>query len=515
MSAKTSRPRRPHEYDENAKEEKADLEIDDVLGILGYFYTFLIYVAYGTMLVSGYLRMFIARTLMILGLKKDPLAVPKGYAPLYKRSEYFWLTNFYQRLRDGFARPVPCVAGARFQIMERVSDDGNVTYRFTGKNIDALNVSSYNYLGFAENSGPVIDSVVNSMDRYSFAAASPRQEGGNLEIIQELERTIAEFVGQPAAIVYGMGFATNSTTIPVLCGGKGTLIISDTLNHASIVTGSRDAPGAKILVFKHNDPADLELVLKNAIIEGQPRTHRDWKKIIVIVEGIYSMEGEICRLPEIVALKKKYKTYLYVDEAHSIGALGKTGRGVCEHWGVNPRDIDILMGTFTKAFGSVGGYISGNPDLIEYLKFRSFGTIYSTSMSPACAQQALSALRVIMGKDGTTDGLRRLKALHENSNYFRRRLLEEGFHVFGDKDSPVVLLMLYNPAMMISLSRRLLQHGIAIVIVGFPVTRLLLSRVRFCLSSGHTIEELEKAVQIISREGERLGLKYRKYAGKV
>lgn len=148
------------------------------------------------------------------------------------------------------------------------------------------------------------------------------------------------------------------------------------------------------------------------------------------------------------------------------------------------------MGTFTKAFGSVGGYISGNPvkkktsqllsflsfffdnqpkkkDLIEYLKFRSFGTIYSTSMSPACAQQALSALRVIMGKDGTTDGLRRLKALHENSNYFRRRLLEEGFHVFGDKDSPVVLLMLYNPAMMISLSRRLLQHGVRTQIHNF------------------------------------------------
>jgi len=515
MSAKTSLPKKLHEYDNEAKEEKAELEIDDVLGILGYWYTFLIYVAYATMLMSGYVRMFISRLLMFLGLKKDPLSVPNGYAPLYKRSEYFWLTNFYQRLRDAFSRPVPCVPGTRFKIMERISNDGNATFKFTGKKIDALNISSYNYLGFAENSGPVIDSVVNSMNHYSYATASPRQEGGNYDIIQELERTIAEFVGQPDAIVYGMGYATNSTTIPVLCGGKGTLIISDTLNHASIVTGSRDAPGAKILVFRHNDPADLELVLKNAIIEGQPRTHRPWKKIVLIVEGIYSMEGEICRLPEIVALKKKYKTYLYVDEAHSIGALGKTGRGVCEHWGINPRDIDILMGTFTKAFGSVGGYISGSHELIEYLKYRSYGTIYATSMSPACAQQALSAIRVITGQDGTQDGIRRLNALHENSNYFRRRLIEEGFHIFGDKDSPVVLMMLYNPAMMISMSRRLLEHGIAIVIVGFPVTRLLLSRIRFCLSSGHTIEELERAVQIISQEGERIGLKYRKYAGKV
>lgn len=524
MSAKSHEPNSSFEhkksalnskYNDDSKEEKAELEIDDVLGILGYFYVFLIYVAYGTMLFSAYLQEIRNFLKYFFGIEKDPLAVPKGYAPLLMRVEYFWLTGFYQKLRDLFSRPIVGVPGVKFKILERVSKDKNNSFQFTGKQIEALNMGSYNYLGFAENSGPVIDSVARSMDTFSFACASPRQEGGNYSVIQDLEKEIASFVGKPAAIVYGMGYATNSTTIPVLCGGKGTLIISDTLNHASIVTGSRDASGARIRVFKHNDPADLESVIRSALIEGQPRTHRPWKKIVVIVEGIYSMEGEIARLPEIIAIKKKYKCYLYLDEAHSIGALGKSGRGVCEHWGVDPNDIDVLMGTFTKAFGSVGGYISGTPELIEYLRLRSFGTIYSTSMSPPCAEQALAALRVITGKDGTTDGQRRLKALHDNSNYFRRRLLEEGFHIFGDKDSPVVLMMIYQPAMMPALSRALLEQGIAIVVVGFPVTRLLLSRVRFCLSSGHTIEQLEKAVQIISAAGEKIGLKYRKYAGKL
>jgi len=263
-----------------------------------------------------------------------------------------------------------------------------------------------------------------------------------------------------------------------------------------------------IRVFKHNDPVDLEQLLRDSIVEGQPRTRRPWKKIIIIVEGIYSMEGEVVRLPEIVELKKKYKAYLYVDEAHSIGALGKSGRGVCEHCGVNPSDIDVLMGTFTKAFGSVGGYIAANEDLISYLRNTSYGSVYATGMSPPCAQQALAALRVIMGEDGTTDGQRRLDQLHDNSNFFRKSLKKMGFHVFGDKDSPVVPMMIYHPAKLPGLSRAMLARGIAVVIVGFPVTPLLLSRVRFCISSSHTREDLVDALKHIDELGEILRLKY-------
>jgi len=344
------------------------------------------------------------------------------------------------------------------------------------------------------------------MKKYSFATGSPRAEAGNYDIIVELETTIARFVGKPAAMVFGMGFATNSTTIPALCG-KGTLIISDTLNHNSIVNGSR-ASGAVVRVFRHNDPNDLEKLLRDSIVEGQPRTRRPWKKIIIIVEGIYSMEGEICRLPEIVELKKKYRAYLYVDEAHSIGALGKNGRGVCEHWGVDPNDIDILMGTFTKAFGSVGGYISAEKHIIDFLKSSAYGQIYATGMSPPCAQQALAALKVIMGEDGTDEGRKRIERLHDNSNFFRKGLKKMGFHVFGDRDSPVVPMMMYHPAKLPGLSRAMLARGIAVVIVGFPVTPLLLSRVRFCISSGHTREDMEYALKQIDEVGDILLLKY-------
>jgi len=476
---------------------------------LSYIAIFFVYCAYTVLLIFGYLREYSDKVKILFGWKQNPYAVPKGYAPLFKEIEYFWLNRMYQRIRDLFERPIASVPGRWISVMDRKSNDENASFYFTGTQTKSLNLSSYNYLGFAENSGPVIDSVAASVKKYSFATSSPRMEVGNYDIVQELEKTIARFVGQPAAMVFGMGFATNSTTIPALCShqGKGTLIISDTLNHASIVSGSR-ASGAVIRVFKHNDPRDLENLLRSAIIEGQPRTKRPWKKIIIIVEGVYSMEGEICRLPEITALKKKYKAYLYVDEAHSIGALGKTGRGVCEHWGVNPRDIDILMGTFTKAFGSVGGYISGTEELISYLRTTSYGSVYASSMSPPCAQQALGALKVIMGEDGTTEGARRLKQLHDNSNFFRESLKQMGFHAFGDKDSPVVPMMMYHPAKLPGLSRALLSRGIAAVIVGFPVTPLLLSRVRFCISSGHTREDLEFALKQISELGDILCLKY-------
>lgn len=392
--------------------------------------------------------------------------------------------------------------------MDRVSHDENATFEFKGTSTECLNLGSYNYLGFAENSGPVIDSVSESITKYSTSSGSPRMEGGRYDIIDELERAVSRLVGTSASMIFGMGFATNSTTIPALVGKKGgTLIISDSLNHNSIVSGSRSSK-AVVRVFRHNDPRDLEKLLRDSIVEGQPRTRRPWKKIIIIVEGIYSMEGEICRLAEIVALKKKYKAYLYVDEAHSIGALGKSGRGVCEHTKVDPRDVDILMGTFTKAFGSVGGYISGSEELITYLRSTSYGSLYASSMSPPCAQMALSAIKVILGEDGTNEGQRRLQQLRDNSNFFREGLVNKGFHVFGDVDSPVVPMMIYHPGKMAGVSRSLLARGIAVVIVGFPVTPLLYSRVRFCLSSGHTREDLEYALEMIEEVGDINMLKY-------
>jgi len=237
------------------------------------------------------------------------------------------------------------------------------------------------------------------------------------------------------------------------------------------------------------------------------------KKILIVVEGIYSMEGEICALPEIVAVKKKYKAYLYVDEAHSIGALGRNAKGVCDYYGIDPADVDVLMGTFTKSFGSIGGYIAGSKELITYLKQTSFVHAYATSMSVGCARMILSALDVITGADGTDEGARRIKALRDNSNYFRRRLREEGFRIMGDPDSPIIPLLLYHPAKICLFSRECLKAHIAVVVVGFPAVPLLAARTRFCMSADHNIEILEKAVDSISRIGDKLLLKYGEIAG--
>lgn len=230
--------------------------------------------------------------------------------------------------------------------------------RFTGTETKCLNLGSYNYLGFAANTGPCAENSIQTIHDYGLAMCSPRCEYGTNPLHHELEKLTAKFLGAEDAMVIGMGFATNSMNIPALLS-PGCLVISDEKNHASIILGLR-LSGATIRVFHHNNMRDLDRVLQNAIVKGQPKTGAPWKKIMIVVEGVYSMEGSVVRLPEVIALKKKYKAYVYLDEAHSVGAMGPNGRGIVDYYGCDPSDIDILMGTFTKSFGSSGGYIAGN-----------------------------------------------------------------------------------------------------------------------------------------------------------
>ncbi|KAH7972647.1 hypothetical protein HPB52_014751 [Rhipicephalus sanguineus] len=369
----------------------------------------------------------------------------------------------------------------------------------------AINMGSYNYLGFAENSGPVVDEVQRSIERYGSGTCSSRHELGTLAIHQELEELMARFLGVEACLTVGMGFATNSTNIPGLAQ-KGCLLLSDELNHASLILGCR-LSGATIRVFKHNNMKDLERKLRDAIVEGQPRTHRPWKKIIIIVEGVYSMEGSIVMLPEIIALKKKYRAYVYLDEAHSVGALGPKGRGVVDYFGLDPRDVDLLMGTFTKSFGAAGGYIAGSKAVIDHLRAQSHSFCYAASMTAPVAQQIISTCRVIMGETGDGEGQRRIERLARNTHYFRRRLQQMGFIIYGNEDSPVVPLMLYLPSKIAGLVRYLMKRGVATVGVGFPATPLLEARARFCMSASHTKEMLDQALSVIDKAGDYLYLK--------
>ncbi|XP_065661031.1 serine palmitoyltransferase 2 isoform X2 [Hydra vulgaris] len=463
------------------------------------------YIGYGVLVVFGYFRDF----LRLYHLEKTKAAKEKGrkgFVPLYSDFESFYTRNLYTRIRDCWNRPIGSVAGAELDLLERTSDDYNWNFRLTGNKIRVINMGSYNYLGFGECEGPCTDSAINSIKKYGVAATSTRLERGMHELQLELESTVARFVGKPEAICFGMGFATNSTCIPAIIS-PGCCIISDELNHASLVLGTR-LSGAKVFVFRHNDMEHLEKVLKDAVVQGQPRTHRAWKRIIIIVEGIYSMEGSIVKLPEIIELKKKYKAYLYLDEAHSIGALGPNGKGVVDYFGLDTNDIDIMMGTFTKSFGSSGGYIAAEKHIIDCVRATSYSSAYSTTMSPPVMQQIISSMKIIMGEDGTGEGARRLKQLRDNVVSFRSKLRDMGFIIYGHDASPVIPILLYMPSKIAAFSREMLKRGIAVVVVGFPATPIIESRSRFCLSAAHTPEMLNKVLLALDEVGDILQLKY-------
>jgi 7-keto-8-aminopelargonate synthetase-like enzyme len=220
--------------------------------------------------------------------------------------ESFYSRRMFHRIRDCWNRPITGVPGGKITVLERMSTDNNDTFIQTGKKLHLDNLSSYNYLGFAENDGVCSQTVLECLDsKLPVEVDSTRAEYGTTRLHLETEQAIAAFVGKPAAMIFGMGFGTNSTMIPALVS-KGCLIISDELNHTSLVVGCR-LSGATIRTFKHNDPKSLEAVLRESIAFGQERSHRPWKKILVIVEGLYSMEGTIVRLPEIIRLKHIYK----------------------------------------------------------------------------------------------------------------------------------------------------------------------------------------------------------------
>lgn len=349
---------------------------------------------------------------------------------------------------------------------------------------------------------------MSTVDRFGVGMAASIAEGAYTTLHRRLERTVAEFVGKPDAIVFNMGYGTNATALPALMG-KGTLIVSDALNHTSIVNGAR-ASGAVVRVFGHNDIKTLEGILRTALVDGQPRTRRPWKKIVVVVEGVYSMEGEMVNLPAIVSVAKKYKAYIYLDEAHSIGAVGKTGRGVCEHFGVDPGDVDVMMGTFTKSFGAMGGYIAASKEFIDYLRHNASGSVYTPAMAPSVTAQVLRSFDIISGRDGSGLGAAKLQAIKDNANYFRKRLIDMGCDVYGHTDSPVIPVMLFDPCKNVAMSRALMALGVAVVVVGFPATPLLKSRVRFCISAGHTREVLDTALEKIELVVKRCWLDYRK-----
>jgi serine palmitoyltransferase len=388
------------------------------------FAAYTTYLGYAVLILCGHIRDIFARFTGVGRYLRRNTDFPSDnlqfFAPLLKSWENFYTRRLYHRIQDCFNRPIASNPGARIHVLERVSSDGNKTMdlldsldststkalrqkyttgphyvQVAGDRVAraCLNLGSYNYLGFADDWHRTCGKdVVASLEQLPVSSGSSRREYGTTSLHREVEQLVSNFLGKEDAMVLNMGFNTNATTIPALVT-RGDLIISDQLNHTSIVNGAR-ASGAAIRTFHHNDTEHLESILREAIVMGRPRTRRPWNKILVIVEGIYSMEGEYCDLRNVVRVSKKYGAYVYLDEAHSIGAMGPTGRGCAEYCGVDTADIDIMMGTFTKSFGGMGGYIAASKEVINFLKHMCAGSSYHNSLSPIVCQQIISSFKV-------------------------------------------------------------------------------------------------------------------------
>lgn len=424
-----------------------------------------------------------------------------------KAKDFFYIANMYGNIEDTFNRPIYSSPEDFIDVAIRAPEHSRGYFarlQATPESRRCLNLGSYNYLGFGgvnETCTPVVE---RSLSEHPVTTGSPAAELGRDSNLRAVEELVARFVGKEDACVVGMGFATNSTVIPALCS-KGDLIISDALNHASIVEGAR-LSGAKIKPFKHQCVGDLELILQDAVLGGY-----NYNKIVVIVEGIYSMEGELCNLKPIVEVAKMYGAHVYLDEAHSIGAIGATGRGVTEELGVDTKDITVMMGTFTKSFGAAGGYVAGDKELVEAVKRFSLGYTEAVSMAPAVCAQVLASFRMITGEDGTDIGKQKLTALRENSKFFREGLENLGLEVLGHHPSPIMPVMLYQPYKIGDFSRLAFNRGLAVVVVGSPATPITQPRVRFCISAAHKRDDLEKALHDISDISDELRLKFKKY----
>ncbi|KAL7713874.1 serine C-palmitoyltransferase [Entamoeba marina] len=410
--------------------------------------------------------------------------------PLFGEAmEDYYMRRVYTTCYDCFSRPLDGPPEHHIEIAERVEEQIKCNKRLILNSNDsprtAINFGSYNYLGFGGRHPIVTKQIMECMKTKGVAITGTAAECGISEEQQQLEQIIATFLHKDDAIVVPMGFATNSTLIPILVG-KGDVVFSDALNHNSIITGIKSS-GAEVKVFKHNDMFDLQKKLEDLKKNGMKNGEQP-KKVLLIAEGLYSMEGEYCPLKELIALKKAYGFYLYVDEAHSFGALGETGRGIVEHLGCNFNDVDILMGTFSKSFASSGGYLASDKQTIALLRSNCYSVVYGSPMSPASAQQIISVLELMK----TSEGKQRIAQLRKNSINFRKRLLEAGCHVLGDTDSPVIPVLVYHISKVRDISRGCLKRGVAVVGVGYPACSITTHRIRFCISASHTDEDMDK-----------------------
>jgi 8-amino-7-oxononanoate synthase len=346
---------------------------------------------------------------------------------------------------------------------------------------DVVSFTSFDYLGLAGHPD-VTRAAKEAIDRFGCSASASRMVGGNNTILDELDAELARFLGTERAVVFPCGYGTNASLFNHLFGA-GDLILYDELAHNSIMQGAGASKAGK-RSFRHNDPEQLDGLLRDL--------RSQYKRVVVAIEGVYSMDGDYPDLPKFIEVKKRHNALLYVDEAHSLGTMGPEGRGICDFFGCDPADGDLWMGTISKALGAGGGYLAGGERLIRYLGYTTPAFVFSTACSPPNAAAALEGLRVIQREPW------RVTRLRERSELFLKLAADCDLDTGESSDTPVIPIIVGSSSRAILVSQMLLERGINARPILYPAVRESAARVRFFITSEHSEEQIAQAVEAVA-----------------
>ncbi len=398
-----------------------------------------------------------------------------GYVMPSKTLDQFLDQNLQELKDQGLYNEIDTVQGANGPVIT-----------IDGKKL--INLSSNNYLGLATDER-LKDVATKAVESHGVGAGAVRTINGTLDLHVKLEEKIAEFKGTESAIAYQSGFNCNMAAISAVMD-KNDAILSDELNHASIIDGCRLSK-AKILRFNHSDMEDLRNKAKEAKESGQ------YNKIMIITDGVFSMDGDVAKLPEIVEIAEEFDLITYVDDAHGSGVLGK-GAGTVKHFGLQDK-IDFQMGTLSKAIGVVGGYVAGKKNLIDWLKVRSRPFLFSTSLSPADVTACTKAIDLLMESTELHD------KMWENGHYLKKGLKELGFDI-GNSETPITPCIIGDEKTTQEFSKRLNEEGVYAKSIVFPTVPRGTGRVRNMPTAAHTKEMLDEAIAIYGKVGKEMGV---------
>jgi len=394
---------------------------------------------------------------------------------LFEVSDYFW-ECLLDSIRKGYmvyGQPMMSSPKAEVEVFDR---NTNSVRKF-------LNFCSYNYLGYSVHP-EVIKAVQGALNKFGTGAVSAPLLSGYSSLLQKLEEKLADLKGKESAVVFSTGYATNLGILSALLR-PGDIAVMDILSHASIYDGVR-LSSADIKIFAHNNPKQLEKTLKSL----------NTKRAIVCVEGVYSMDGDLANLPELIPVCKKYGAKILVDEAHASLVFGERGGGVAEHFGLED-EVDISIGTFSKSFGSIGGYAAGKLKLMAYLRMFARSYVFSCAMAPHTAAGILKVLEIFEKDKSAHD------KLWDNTRYMHAKLKEAGLDIANTK-SQVVPVMAGTDLRLREISKRIQQRGLYTGVVTYPAVSKNKTRLRLSVSSAHTKEQIDKAVSILKEVFEEM-----------